>query len=223
MPSDEELANAITEMRKQGLSEDEIRETLSDMGVSDDVIAKLLGGQPTPATPPSQPSANELIPERQPPTPVSAQPEKAASPSSDDDLFSNLSTSSTDVVSNLISGGSESSGQSTPSEEQTVSEPAPNVAPIPSESKPLSPPPVSVPAPVSSAERSTSAVSSSPPTTAPATFASDDAAEIKEMLRELKKELKDQRALLSALQKILQEILDTDRTIVVGLYEKVKK
>ncbi len=201
------------------------------MGVSGEVIAKLLGGPVQATTPPASSTGDELIPKQ--PVQQSQPSEQPQSPTtaSDDDLFSNLSSGTTDVVSDLLSGDSGDATAASQAQQGGTggtapivdAESTPQVTPIPSEPKPLSPPPVSTPSSVSVPEEApASTVSASAPPSSTA-FTSDDLAEIKEMLRELKKELRDQRALLSALQKILQEILDTDRTIVVGLYEKTKK
>ncbi|NPA76698.1 MAG: hypothetical protein GXN93_03000 [Candidatus Diapherotrites archaeon] len=222
MPSDEELAKAIAEMRKQGLSDDEIRDTLADMGAAPDVIARLLGGSASPA-PALEASTSSATAATEPvDAPPDTTPAKEASDAQDsDDLFASMSAGGSDVVSSLIGEGSSESQPDDASDSDTA---VPAVQPVSVAPKPLAPPPVKgIPA----ADVSQTVVqhaSNAPASSSASTSVSfDDIAEIKEMLRELKKELRDQRAMLSALQKILQEILDTDRSLIVGLYEKAKK
>ncbi len=51
----------------------------------------------------------------------------------------------------------------------------------------------------------------------------DDIAIIKEEIAELRADLRDVKAALKAVQKLLQEILNTERSILLDLYEKAKK
>ncbi len=234
MPSEEEISKAIAEMRKQGLSDDDIRETLADMGVPDDLITRILGGRP--ASPPSPEGASSSLSPQPHADEQSSQPpvasarataaENVRSPArggvdDSDDLFSPQPVER-DVVSSLLSSGDSQQGGGDADSAATHpgSGSAPTVEPIHVESKPLSPPPL-VQQPVEEPSTRAAGVAGTP--AASGAVSPDDVAEIKEMLHELRRELKDQRALLSALQKILQEILDTDRSLLVGLYEKAKK
>ena len=98
MPSPEEIRALIEKLQKQGLSPDEIAETLSDMGI--DPSAFLSSPQQT--TPTAQPSGvipaasqnapqdDDLFAPPKPPAPTtpSPSPKQAPAPSSDYDLFS---------------------------------------------------------------------------------------------------------------------------------------
>lgn len=203
MPSREELARIVEEMRSQGLGDDEIRETLEDMGVSSDAIASLLGG--TPGKPEEEPA----------PSP----PPRQSAPSSDD-LFPSTSQPK-DVLSSLLS-----------SEQKPLERPAePSPPPSPKEEPPkedfsasITTPPIleeeSVPS--EKLDEIHTKVDALHKTLSSASLR-DDVVEIKEMLRELKKEIREVKAMFLAIQKILQEILDTDRSILVDLYERSKK
>ncbi len=235
MPSEEEISKAIAEMRKQGLSDDDIRETLADMGVPDDLIARILGGQSassqSPEGTPSPPSPQPAVDERPSQPPVTSAhataTENVGSPArggvdDSDNLFSPRPVEG-DVVSSLLSSSDSQQGGSRDADSADThpdSGSAPTVEPIHVESKPLSPPPL-VQQPVEEPGTRVTGVAGTPVVSG--AVSPDDIAEMKEMLRELRRELKDQRALLSALQKILQEVLDTDRSLLVGLYEKAKK
>ncbi len=244
MPSPQELAKIIAEMRSQGLTKDEILETLRDMGVPDDAIAQALGGEfPGPSAAPSaSPAVSAPAPASVPAQQSPSQPQqpKGATPRSEDDLFAPSPAPAKDVLSELMTAGPSTASreQESPQAESTSqpSSPAPaqSLAPSPP-SQPLQPrddfsssvatPPIleeeSVPSEkldeihqkVDALHRALSSSDS----------IRDDVAEVKEMLREIKRELHDVRSMFSAIQHLLQQILETDRSILVDLYEKAKK
>ena len=258
MPSQEELVRIIGEMRSQGLSDDEIRETLEDMGISSDVIESLIGA--------ADKGGSNSLPEPSPPK----TPKQSAADSPSDDLISKLPHSN-DAASGPSSESKPSDDhipendaepESKPSDE-LFSQPHPSkgdASSSPSESKtsedliPKNNPPSSTsssPEPTHAADPSHSEDDFSASIAAPPiieeesvpsekideihtkvdalhrTFSPDalrdDVVEVKEMLRELKSDIRDIMAMFLAIQKLLQEILDTDRSILLDLYEKSKK
>lgn len=214
MPSPEELARIIKEMREQGLTKEEIRETLADMGVSPDVVDAALAGKPVEVQ--TSPPAKE---EEKTPPPA---PEPPA-PSRDEDLFAPSPVPSKDVLSELMSAPP-SSQEGTPGEAPEVPPPAQEAPPKEEFSADLATPPVleeeSVPS--EKLEEIHSKVDALHRAVTSDTLR-DDIAEVKELLRELKKEIHNVKSMFSAIQHLLQQVLETDRSILVDLYEKSKK
>ncbi len=165
----EQLKALVSRLRSEGISEEEIAQTLREMGVDDTTISSLLGSAPTEKEPeqmtteaPTATSAEELLP---PPAPesTSAVEEVRQTPSPEEDITKLMLHEHAEKLEKI---------------EQKITA---------------------------------------------ATVSPDDLAEIKEMLREIKKELREYKAYFSAIQKLLNEILQTDRSILVDLYERAKK
>ena len=253
MPSQEELARIIKEMRSQGLSDEEIRETLEDMGVPSEVIESLVGAADKGSSPSASKqssadsSSDELLP-----TSESKSSDISLTKPSRSDTASNV-PSKQNLLDDIISekgAAPESKSSSSP----VLAQSQPGDAESSSQSGDLFPrrpspkdaPPESKPAIPPHSDNDFSASIATPPiieedsvpsekideihtkvdalhkTLAPDALR-DDVAEVKEMLRELKSDIRDVMAMFLAVQKLLQEILDTDRSILLDLYEKSKK
>jgi len=216
MPSPEELAQIVRDLRSQGLSDSEILETLQDMGVPEDMITVALGGAPASAAP--QPSSQE---------PVGQESESSSSqptPSSDD-LFPANPAPSKDVLSELMGTDSSSPPPQPEPQETPQNPPANDVNPRSDFSASVTTPPIleeeSVPA--EKLDEIHSKVDALHRALSSSDTLRDDMAEVKEMLRELKRDLHDVKSMFSAIQHLLQQILETDRSILVDLYEKSKR
>ncbi|HIP74224.1 MAG TPA: hypothetical protein EYH14_01055 [Euryarchaeota archaeon] len=206
MPSQEDIARIIEEMRSQGLSDDEIRETLEDMGVPAEVINSLVG------------SGSAESSARAPKEPVASPPVTQSPASSSDDLFADEQhTSSTSVVPASSPPEPE---QSEPQKEEPAASPPPKEE----FSASIATPPIieEESVPVEKLDEIHTKVDALHKTLSSDSL-KDDIAEIKEMLRELKEDIRDVKTFFSAIQKLLREILDTDRSILLDLYEKSKK
>ena len=133
MPSSEEIRALIEKLQKQGLSPDEIAETLSDMGV--DPSAFLSSQQQSastvqpsgeqPVTPQSAPQDDDLFAPLEPPVPTtpSPSPKQASASSGDDDLFS--------LKAQIVGAPSDQEPPEPPSEQNISSAQTPTSAPAP--------------------------------------------------------------------------------------------
>jgi len=233
MPSPDELAQIIKEMRSQGLPDSEILETLQDMGVPEDLIRSALGSATAKKEPLSAPpQQDQPSPPPQPEQTTPSPPAGGGQAQSNDDLFAPSPAPKKDVLSELMTAGpSEAPAQTapptTPSPDvQQVTEPS--VQPTPPKndfSAGIATPPIleeeSVPA--EKLEEIHSKVDALHKVVTSSSNLRDDIAEVKEMLRELKRDMHEVKSMFSAIQHLLQQILETDRSILVDLYEKSKK
>jgi len=164
VPSIEELKALVSEFRSQGVSDEEIRETLKEMNVGSDVIESLLGASESPPSTPEETQQPEPEPEPSPEEiPVPPLPQEPPEGPQEVEILPHIETA--EHVKELHR------------KIDTLHEKVPS---------------------------------------------SDELIEIKERLYNVEEELRKLHGMMEGLKKLLQEILNTERSILVDLYERSK-
>ena len=166
MPTIEELKSLVSEFRSQGVSEEEIRQTLVEMNVDKGIIEQLLG------------------------------------------------SSSGDTQTDHVEEPQEEDSNATSEE--------PPVPPLPEEPPEEADQEVET-LPVIQTEEKVEELHKKVEDLHKSVARSEHILEIKERLLEIEKDMKELKAQMKAVQKLLQEILNTERNILLDLYEKAKK